>query len=170
MSMTDFILNVDRNKPKAKSLLSITDIHEYKRNVYDEILNYANFIKQPLLLSMFVPCDEDDNPIQKPKEHIDNRSLYYKELEQYQKALDRVLFEEFEIQDYEKHKILDHEETVFLTSKDIDDGDCIAHRHKSNKYFYYNYETIESLTLFYTEINLTDSAIKQIGLWHTMNT
>lgn len=54
---------------------------------------YVSFIKMSLELGMFIPCDLDGNVLEKPKEHLTNRSLYYKELRQYQEALDRVLFE-----------------------------------------------------------------------------
>ena len=50
MSMTDFVLNDDV-------------IFKEKRIFKDLVLNYATFLKQPLELWMFVPCDEDCNAI-----------------------------------------------------------------------------------------------------------
>ena len=35
--------------------------------------------------------------MEKPKEHLENRSLYYKELEAYSKALEKVIFAGFEV-------------------------------------------------------------------------
>ena len=51
MLMTSFVLQRD-----------ITDIKQR-----DSIVKYANFLKQPLKLEMFVPCDEDGNVLEKPK-------------------------------------------------------------------------------------------------------
>ena len=33
----------------------------------DKCFKYATFLKQPLKLEMFVPCDEDGNVLEKPK-------------------------------------------------------------------------------------------------------
>lgn len=86
-----------------KKLIGIREfvLLEYsKRNAYyyqdskvlNKINNYANFLSRQPKLSDFVPCGEDGLPIEKPSEHLENRSLYYQELEAYQQALDKVLF------------------------------------------------------------------------------
>ena len=49
----------------------------------DNCIKYANFIKQPLELWMFVPCDE-------------NNEIIIERNYQYQEALDKVIFDGFE--------------------------------------------------------------------------
>lgn len=56
--------------------------------------NYANFLKQPLTLGMFVPCDEEGNPLRP----VGAPFMKY-EVEAYQQAKERVLFEGFKLQD-----------------------------------------------------------------------
>ena len=58
ISMTDFILSKE----------SILDNDNYKEsdNTIDFIFKYANFLKQPLTLGMFVPCDDDVNVLAEP--------------------------------------------------------------------------------------------------------
>ena len=51
ISMTDFVLQRD-----------ITDVKQR-----DSIVKYANFLKQPLKLEIFVPCDEFGNVLEEPK-------------------------------------------------------------------------------------------------------
>ena len=47
ISMTDFVLELETNEHWAQD--------------YTKCVKYANFLKQPLTLGMFVPCDEDGN-------------------------------------------------------------------------------------------------------------
>ena len=69
------------------------------------IVKYANFLKQPLKLGMFVPCDENDVPLGEPKNYdlwckYGDFTQYGKSLtaicKPYQQAKDRVLFEGFD--------------------------------------------------------------------------
>jgi hypothetical protein len=53
ISMTDFVL--EQVNPKN------TDSQFCEKIIY-----YANFLKQPLKLEMFVPCDEDSNVLEEP--------------------------------------------------------------------------------------------------------
>lgn len=39
-----------------------------KWTAYDLVVSYNNFLKQPLTLSQFVPCDENGVPLKEPKE------------------------------------------------------------------------------------------------------
>lgn len=69
----------------------------------DYIHNYAKFLKQPLKLEMFVPCDENGNILEEPqmrpeRNSFDEEDMDYdaQELYDYIKAKEKVLFEGFE--------------------------------------------------------------------------
>ena len=67
------------------------------------VINYANFLSQPLTLGMFVPClngvalkePKDASKFMKGIEYdlINVKKEYAKQLEQYQQAKERVLFD-----------------------------------------------------------------------------
>ena len=86
--MTDFVNNVNKmeNYPSHENALSW-------------IYNYATFIKQPLKLEMFVPCDEDGNVLEEPQMRLERNSFDEEdmdydaqELYDYIKAKEKVLF------------------------------------------------------------------------------
>ena len=107
--------------------------------------NFDNFLKQALKLEMFAPCDEDGNVLFNPFAD-DNDAGTAKEYKQtqYNKAKEKVLFEGFEITD----------ETEFLISK-----------YGFSLYFNQIEDfNIEHLLTWSNEIQLTENAIKQIGL------
>ena len=58
ISMTDFVL--------SKELILDNDNYKESDNAIDSIFKYANFLKQPLTLGMFVPCNYDGNFLTKP--------------------------------------------------------------------------------------------------------
>ena len=125
ISMTNFILS-----DKVKSAL------EYEES-YKMIRSYANFLKQPLKLEMFVPCDEDGNVISKFYSEKENaKNLTFSQLSnQYQIAETKVLFESIPI--------------------------------AQAKWLVNSFSTIESLSDIsntITPIYLNNNAIKQIGL------
>lgn len=80
--MTDFVLqvvNADRPCDRGKML--------------DEIANYAKFLKRPLTIEMFAPCDEDGNVLEEPCSiGVGNDFYYERALDQYEQAKERVLF------------------------------------------------------------------------------
>ena len=102
--MTDFVNNVGNmeNYPSHENALSW-------------IYNYATFLKQPLKLEMFVPCDDEGNILEEPqmierKVAFDEVDYDYNEEEVivYKKAKEKVLFEGFEpYEDYECAKYED---------------------------------------------------------------
>jgi hypothetical protein len=59
---------------------TIQQSNVFENNCY----NYANLLKQPLTLSMFVPCDDDGNVLE-----------YENDQQKYQKAKEKVIFEGF---------------------------------------------------------------------------
>jgi hypothetical protein len=95
ISMTDYVLE----QPFSKDL-KLNGL----RCFYKKIENYANFLKQPLKLGMFVPTDENGNVWEEPKqEHYtdcneeQNAKDWIYNLEKFNKAKENVLFEGFEI-------------------------------------------------------------------------
>lgn len=57
ISMTDFVLDTFEEEIDCA-------ISEQR------MFNYATFLKQPLTIGMFIPCDDDGNVLQEPKEHF----------------------------------------------------------------------------------------------------
>lgn len=65
----------------------------------------CSFLEQPLTLGVFVPCDSEGNVLEKPKNYDEwlkkklntPYELDLNKYEQYQQALDRVVFEGFEV-------------------------------------------------------------------------
>jgi len=128
----------------------------------ERIRNYAKFLSQPLKLSQFVPCDENELPLEEPHNLglIDNyptgNLLMDKSLEkaiEYNKAKSNVLFEGFELGDIEHDKIsysviTNNENYVFVNEK--------------NKWLRVNdYKTIEDLV--HMKLTLTENAVKTIN-------
>jgi hypothetical protein len=93
ISMTDFVLE------QNKLLKNAPDAYDQ----YCKMVNYANFLKQPLKLEMFVPCDEDSNVLEEPIRFKNWKNYDYsgtdigfeqeKLCRQYHKAQEKVLFE-----------------------------------------------------------------------------
>ena len=84
--MTDFVNNVGNmeNYPSHENALSW-------------IYNYATFLKQPLKLEMFVPCDDEGNILEEPEDYeqrLPNMMTEYNdEIYRYEQAKEKVLFE-----------------------------------------------------------------------------
>ena len=87
-----------------KKLISMVDFCLEQRKTHtgdfedycDLICRYAKFIKQPLALWMFVPCDEDGNVIPDKENHFTRKELDY-----WEQAEERCLFKGFEV-DYDR--------------------------------------------------------------------
>ena len=93
------MMNLTSSKDFAKLLKDKSD-SEYRRLRE----NFDNFLEKPLKLGYFIPCDENDVPLEEPKrwkdyldfpESFDGNKEWY-ELYAYQEAKQRVLFEGFE--------------------------------------------------------------------------
>ena len=87
--MTDFVIKMmfSKNYPNHKEALK-------------QIFSYAEFLKQPLKLEMFVPCDENGNIIPIPKSEDvpdmppDLQAEYWYSWESdFNKAKEKILFE-----------------------------------------------------------------------------
>ena len=107
---------------------------------------YAKFLKQPLKLEMFVPCD-DGEPLEKPDffsgDYDENgfddvdKMQYEIDVKQYQKAQEKVLF---------KNKI-----------------NLPKNKREFNNWVDYNkIETLEDLLKYNLDLELTENAIKKL--------
>lgn len=119
ISMTDFVLEQVSERNKEPEY----DSFEFM----EKVSKYANFLKQPLQLGFFVPCDLDGNVLEEPKEkqcewclesHNLNCEDCKKELRQYQEAKERVLFEGFRLDG----RYMWHETNLFMISDNIQDS------------------------------------------------
>ena len=98
--MTDFVLRINYIEKEIDQFFD-----SWRMKQLRIIENYATFLKQPLKLEMFVPCDEDGNVLEDPKieeEYVDEHTTQIFAQYQYDldKAKEKVLFEGFKIYDY----------------------------------------------------------------------
>ena len=143
ISMTDFVLE------QNKLLKNAPDAYDQ----YCKMVNYANFLKQPLKLEMFVPCDEDGNVLITPTEH---NPIYWSN--EYKQALEKVLFEGF--------KVIGIDEDIIEIELENDNLWLDFYKNSSiiftDSYFVeFPIKIIEEL-IFYN-FKLTESAIKQFN-------
>lgn len=106
IEMVDYIEWI-KFQPASKDYLEQgyeTPVHQK----YNRICNFAKFLNQPLTLGMFVPCDEDGNPLEEPTEKLMNefggafstneeQNQLDDLIQEYQAAKERVIFEGFEV-------------------------------------------------------------------------
>ena len=80
ISMTDFVIQAYEEEMDC----NISAIR---------VFEYAHFLKQPLTLGMFVPCDDDGNVLEIPtKENSNNTIDHDSKLMDYNDAKSKVLF------------------------------------------------------------------------------
>lgn len=142
ISMVDFVLQQRMTSDQINDA-SFQQIQNHIATYYDKVFAYANFLKQPLNLGMFVPC-HDGKIIPHPDENLEfgNEDSFFWNLHktQYKEAKEKVLFK-----DCEARKIRDHY-VVFYNSKQL--------------WLSWTNRTVEDL--INREVELTESAIKQI--------
>ena len=149
ISMTDFVL-------EQYAIITVIDEINDAKKLLNKIFNYANFLNQPLKLEMFVPCDEDGNVLEEPKNYKqwERKALntpYDLDLikyEQYQQAKEKVLFEGFE------YGYKWYETFIVMRNKVTGKGQFQLSK----------YKTIEGLLIDEFDFKLTPNAIKQLGL------
>ena len=116
ISMVEYVkfLEYPRTIQEAESEMLLAD------NFYRKVPYYANFLKQPLTIGMFVPCGEDGKVLREPKAedwsgkwHKEDLRYYWEEddqyefdafaekTKQYKQAQDRVIFEGFEVHKFD---------------------------------------------------------------------
>ena len=134
---------------------------------YKDLVNYAKFLKQPLKLEMFVPCDEDGDILDEPEDYelrLPNMMTEYNdEVYTYYQAKEEVLFEGFNLNQKDFSKL----ESIFCLTKECfqitfftKEKGCFMDNLKTNKT--YEIKTIEDLIQY--NLQLTENAVKQIGL------
>lgn len=136
ISMTDFVL--EQIKRKVSVISHMICIEEY-----------ANLLKQPLTLGMFVPCSLENGMPLNDNGLVDSEGYVLDEIEfkEYQEAKERVLFEGFELRD----RYLWNKDKLFMISDNYNES-------------FSNTKSIEWLLSTMHEFNLTESAKKQIGI------
>ena len=160
-SMTDFVLEREDTSTFDTSQIDWYDLEQVK---LDEIRNYARFLKQPLQLGFFVPCDEDGNLWEFPptneewewaqKDSADAEQSYKMKQFYYEKAKERILFKGFHSIGENEIELLNSDNWMSFSQKTIKFTDEFGHEIEV-----YRIEDLIELNL-----ELTDSAIKQIGL------
>ena len=148
--MTDFVLQ------EEKKGMQNTD----RPLRFERILKYAKFLKQPLTLSMFVPCDYDGNVLEEPKywNKKYNDDIPESELilcEEYRQAKERVIFEGFEGRYSESGYQVSNENILIVF---YDAGYIVTYK----ACFDYKTETIESVIQF--NLTITPNAVKKYQL------
>lgn len=119
------------------------------QHVLEDAINYARLLNQPLTLGMFVPCDEDGNFLEKPKtfKTVDSNGLpdvgwNEKELQEYYEALDRVIFEGFEVLYSGRKNIVIENEGRYCSLTFLKNGSVVPKEFQNE---YGNYKTISDL-------------------------
>lgn len=158
--MTDFVINESENKEVSKNFSGFSDIVNNKKLSYDNILNYAKFLKQPLELWMFVPCGEDGNVLDAEPCSLgmfakDNPffDVYLESKNIWDKAKEKCLFEGFVITEESFIHDLPH---FYIEI----DGIKMMWNFNNKWVFYKGFKTIEDLVKY--DLQLTQKAIKKI--------
>lgn len=134
--------------------------YEYDSNDNDtllkKVINYANFLKQHLTLSMFVPCDEEGNVLLgKPLSPAEDSEWirWENEQESFFEAREKVLFEGFV-----KGSVWYGTQSFQIISEDKALHICTYKG--TPDYFIWSYKTVEDLVS--KNITLSETALKQI--------
>jgi len=149
-SMTDFVLKVVQT-PNINEAIC----WEQTEGRLNKIYQYSLFLKQPLQLGFFVPCDENGNVL--------DPSDVFKSCEKgflYGKAKERVLFKGFVFEESQKEALKNN--TQLSVSIDTENSFYVTHRLNGKWHTWFNLKTVEDLIK--CKIELTETATKQIGL------
>lgn len=144
--MTDFVLEILDN--------DVTVSYGIRDKVV-EIRNYAKFLKQPLTLGMFIPCDLEGNVLVEPSFSgvVEDEQYYGAEMDVYQEAKERVLFEDSEI----KNEIFIHDIKHYYL---VVNNKKIAWNYNDEWVFYKENNTIEDLITY--NFTLTPNALTKL--------
>ena len=115
-----------------EKLISMTDyvlLDKHAGSPINMNKQYAHFLKQPLKLGMFIPCDEEGNVLEDPENTMKQGDghVYYsaddEDFKKYEQAKERVLFEGFEYcnkMEYVHNGLISIDEE-FMQGKTIED-------------------------------------------------
>lgn len=127
-------------------------------------LNYANFLKQPLTISMFVPCDDEGNVLEEPE----NYNVYVNDIKHYlsdtncnlyHESKSKVLFEGFKVgKNYEGRKVLLREDRNQVYSYLEDYGERFVFNHPREA-IYVEDLVIQNIAM---SLELSETALKRI--------
>jgi len=156
ISMTDFVLEQMKNTETLK-------------DNFVKTAAYANFLKQHLELWMFVPCDEDGNVLEEPKDYkvwlsAGSAFMNIDEIlpcQKYQEAKERCLFEGFEFIESQKKGI---ELNLNLFISPYNNGGRIYLTKKKSNGFHSWFQLFTIEDLIQCDLILSQNALKQIGL------
>lgn len=157
----------------SHKLIPMTDfvIEYYSHEGYADLQtlklmnNYANFLKKPLTLGMFVPVDDKGAILKEPKNYSSWKSLahnrkagktdstVFEEYKIYRRAEEKCLFEGFTIA-YNGYSVVRITATY---------NPSIELSFNKNENAFQNFRNVESLTAF-DEIFLNANALKKLGL------
>lgn len=154
-SATDFVLEQEKNYAHVT--------RDMKKNLFLLVVDYAKFMKQPLRLEMFVPTDEEGRIWEAPKGCCSGRECgcmgqpvnYFsrEDINKYYELESKVLFKGFEFKAYERMICFDKSGIeIFIYNQNYQTFSAPRGRISS----------VEDLIIY--EFELTESAIKQIGL------
>lgn len=112
ISMTDFVLE------QIKRIMNVEITHLESHN---QIVDYANFLKQSLKLEMFVPCSNENGLPLSLEGLIDSEGFVLDEIEfnEYEKAKEKVLFEGFDLDTAKFHCNRNDRTIEYFTSFDV---------------------------------------------------
>lgn len=148
ISMTDFVLH--------ESFGVGNEIID-KGIFYNKCRDYANFLKQPLTLGMFVPCDEGGNVLEQPCDVMNTDGCRDCACRVYKKSKEKVLFEN--VEKYRFTSLSGEGVVQFGTRVNFIFKPLIETRNGIVKVFV---NDINGLTDY--DLELTQNAIKQLGL------
>ena len=132
--------------------------------VYFKIHNYATFLKTPLTINLFVPAVFEDGSwrvLEEPNGNSENPEMIeseYKDLDIWNKALENVIFEGFEIITPEKHKIISLGGTTFISKSSFN----VFYKKEWKEDWETDFSNIEALVKY--NLTLTESKSKQLSL------
>lgn len=164
ISMTDFVLEQSKRIMNGE----ITHLESHH-----QIVDYANFLKQPLKLEMFVPCKLVNDvwvalslPIEPEKPYNDKKCDVWMQYEiyliRYQQAKERCLFDGFEfIETHSKGISQNLNLFIFPNGENGENRFGLTKKDKSFRSWFQLF-TVEDLVQ--CNIQLTTTAIKKIGL------
>lgn len=153
VSATDYIL--EKQIKLDSGFINVTEFT-------DSVVSYVEFLKQPLKLGMFIPCDENDEVLKEPfdtgmwsKWKDIERSEY---CDRYEEAKERVLFKgwEYTIDNFLLRKLCNGEnlQICLMDYMFNQEGSLGSGMGSIGK-------TIESLSMCGLDIELTETAIEQ---------